>query len=248
MSIASVLSRRHAVTIVARDMPGDPPSTDWASPWAGASFIFGGCNNRREMQMQLDAFVELWRLSDTCPGSGVKKMSINDVFDEEKGDRDVWWKDHVTEFRWLGKEELPLGAKCGITYKTLVMNPNVFLLWFKSQLESQGVVFKRMHLDALEDVDAIGHDVLVNASGFGSKFLTDIRDEAVELIRGQTIVVRSDYDRYFMRDNGRTYTYAIPRGDGTVVLGGVRHRDSSSTKPDAATTEDVSHDTQNVQA
>ncbi|KAL1603803.1 hypothetical protein SLS60_005394 [Paraconiothyrium brasiliense] len=123
--------------------------------------------------------------------------------------------------------------------KTLVMDPNVFLVWFKAQLESQGVVFKRMHLDALEDIDTIGHDVVVNASGFGSKFLTDIRDEAVELIRGQTIVVRSDYDTYFMRDNGKTYTYAIPRGDGTVVLGGVRDRASSSPKADSATTEDI---------
>ncbi|KAL1603804.1 hypothetical protein SLS60_005395 [Paraconiothyrium brasiliense] len=97
MSIASVLSRRHSITIVARDMPGDPPSTEWASPWAGASFIFGGCKDRREMQMQLDAFAELWRLSDTSPASGIKKMTINDAFDEEKEDGDIWWKDHVPD-------------------------------------------------------------------------------------------------------------------------------------------------------
>ena len=102
------------------------------------------------------------------------------------------------------------------------MDPNIFLLWFKQHLESTGVTFKRMHLNALKDADTLGHDALVNASGFGSKFLRDIQDGNVEMIRGQTIVVRSNYNTYFMRDNGKTYTYAIPRGDGSVVLGGVR--------------------------
>jgi glycine/D-amino acid oxidase-like deaminating enzyme len=33
LSVAHALPRAYDVTIVARDMPGDPDSLDWASPW-----------------------------------------------------------------------------------------------------------------------------------------------------------------------------------------------------------------------
>jgi len=83
-----------------------------------------------------------------------------------------------------------------------------------------------MNLSSLSDACSLGHDVLVNATGFGSLTLADVLDEDVDMIRGQTMVVRSDYNKLFMRDSGDTYTYAIPRLDGTVVLGGVRQRDT----------------------
>lgn len=89
-----------------------------------------------------------------------------------------------------------------------------------------GVQFKRQALESLSDVRNLGHDVLINATGFGSLFLNDVRDTNIEMIRGQTILVKSDYNKLFMRDTGDTYTYVIPRLDGTVVLGGSRHKNS----------------------
>lgn len=83
-----------------------------------------------------------------------------------------------------------------------------------------------MNLNSLSDACSLGHDVLVNATGFGSLTLADVLDEDVDMIRGQTMVVKSDYNKLFMRDSGDTYTYAIPRLDGTVVLGGVRQHDT----------------------
>ena len=83
-----------------------------------------------------------------------------------------------------------------------------------------------MELKSLSDACQLGHDVLVNATGFGSLKLRDVQDQGLEMIRGQTVVVKSNYDKLFMHDTGETYTYVIPRLDGTVVLGGTRHKDS----------------------
>ena len=79
-----------------------------------------------------------------------------------------------------------------------------------------------MHLTALSDAQVLGHDVLVNATGFGSKYLKDVQDRDIELVGGQTLLVKSNHNKMFSRDDSEGYTYAIPRGDGTMILGGCR--------------------------
>ena len=93
-------------------------------------------------------------------------------------------------------------------------------------LENTGVKFKRMSLESLSDARDLGHDVLINASGFGSLKLKDVQDMDVEMVRGQTMVVESNYNKIFMYDTSRTYTYVLPRLDGTVILGGTRQKDT----------------------
>jgi hypothetical protein len=44
-------------------------------------------------------------------------------------------------------------------------------------------------------------------------------------LKGQIMLVKSDYKKTMMRDDGETYTYVIPRLDGTVILGGIRDPD-----------------------
>ena len=96
MVTASILSRNYKVAIVARNLPGDEPTIEWASPWAGASFIAGGCLSRREAKMQLDAFAELWRWSVAYPDSSIKQITIDD-FHDDKTEEDIWWKDYMPE-------------------------------------------------------------------------------------------------------------------------------------------------------
>ncbi|CAG7925231.1 unnamed protein product [Penicillium olsonii] len=225
MATASILSRNHQVTIVAKNLPGDEPTIEWASPWAGASFIAGGCFSSREANMQLDAFAELWRWSIAYPESSIKQITVED-FHEDKSEADIWWKDYMPEFRFLPSETLPEGAKVGTSYKSLILNPAIFLPWMRKQLENTGVRFKRMNLESLSDARDLGHDVLINASGFGSLKLKDVQDVDVEMVRGQTMVVESNYNKIFMYDTGRTYTYVLPRLDGTVILGGTRQKDT----------------------
>ena len=108
----------------------------------------------------------------------------------------------------------------------MTLNPDVFLPWLRNELERTGVQFKRMELKSLSDARVLGHDVLINATGFGSLKLQDVQDRNVEMIRGQTALVKSNLKELLIHDNGETYTYAIPRLDGTVILGGIRDWDS----------------------
>lgn len=99
MAIASLLARTHEVTIVARDLPGDDLSIDWASPWAGASFVAGGVSTSREKKMQIDTFAELWRMSISHPESSLKRITMEE-FHEDLSEDDVWWKDYMPQVRF----------------------------------------------------------------------------------------------------------------------------------------------------
>ncbi|KAM6536414.1 hypothetical protein FALCPG4_002422 [Fusarium falciforme] len=210
LAIASQLSRHHEITVIARDLPGDEPSIKWASPWAGANFVAGGCSSARERRMQMDAFTELWRLAIRHPESSVKRLPMEEFYDNERSDDDFWFKDFIPGFRFLPKDQLPEGVRGGITYMTIVVNPHIFMPWLKRNLESSGVKFRRMDLDSLSDAHHLGHDVLINATGEGPKYLSDIKDQNMDLLRGQTMIIKSGYKKSFMRDDGNTYTYVIP--------------------------------------
>lgn len=98
MATASMLARGHKVTIVARNLPGDEASIEWASPWAGASFVAGGCASAEEAKMQLDAFAELWRWSVEYPESSVKRIMMED-FHDDKTEEQIWWKNYMPKVR-----------------------------------------------------------------------------------------------------------------------------------------------------
>ncbi|KAM0236945.1 hypothetical protein ACHAP5_009231 [Fusarium lateritium] len=123
---------------------------------------------------------------------------------------------------------------------TIVLHPKIFLPWLKRNLENTGVEFKRINLSSLHEARHLDHDVLINASGLGPKELLDVKDPNMLFLKGQTIIVKSDYSKSFMRDDGKDYTYAIPRLDGTVILGGIRDPDVSNTDVNLEVDKDAS--------
>ena len=123
--------------------------------------------------------------------------------------------------------------------KTVVITPKTILPWLRQRLESSGVRFRRMTFSSLSEVKVQGHDVLVNATGGGPKFLEDIRDDNVQLIRGQTLHVKSNYDKIFIR-HGKDYTYVLPRLDGTAILGGIKQEGMTDAAVDWDIQRDVS--------
>jgi D-amino-acid oxidase len=74
--------------------------------------------------------------------------------------------------------------------------------------------------------------VFINASGIGSKTLTDVRDDKCFPERGQNVFYRTDKCRQMYFRNGKEYTYIIPRplSEG-VVLGGVKQPNNLSVVP-----------------
>ncbi|KAJ4371411.1 hypothetical protein N0V83_004628 [Neocucurbitaria cava] len=187
--------------------------------------------------MQLDSFAVLWQLAVSNPESSIRRIEMNDFHDDKTIDQ-IWYRDALPEFRVMKPEELPKGTKLGMSYKTVVLTPKIFLPWLRRRLEESGVIFKRMNLSSLSEAKSQGQDVLVNATGYGSKFLEDIQDQDVQLVRGQTLHVKSNYDKIYMR-HGKDYTYAISRLDGTCILGGIKQYGQTEKEVDMDIQQDI---------
>lgn len=237
MAIASQLPKTYNVTIVARNLPGDPHVQEWASPWAGAVWSGMDGSNPREQQMQLDALAVWWKLAVTDPDSSVRRVEMTELRDSGSLDQ-IWYRNKVPDFQVLPPEALPAGAAVGVRYRTIVLTPMTFLPWMRAKLEANGVKFKRATVRSLADLSGLGHDVLINAAGIGPRRLTDVMDQRVQEVRGQTVLVKSDYDRLFIR-RGKDYTYVFARQDGTAVLGGIKQFGNVDTKVDSELRADV---------
>ncbi|KAF4310827.1 putative FAD dependent oxidoreductase-like protein [Botryosphaeria dothidea] len=72
--------------------------------------------------------------------------------------------------------------RCVGVDQSWVLTPTVFLPWLRGQLEAAGVAFKRVEVRSLEDLKGMGHDVLINATGWGARYLGDVADRDVEQI------------------------------------------------------------------
>jgi len=85
---------------------------------------------------------------------------------------------------------------------------------------------------ALEQVPEA--QAVINCSGLGSRYLKDVKDEAVFAERGQTCVIRTSFKKMIMR-SGAEYTYLIPRPQsGILILGGINEPWNTSPEPNAA--------------
>ncbi|KAL4963962.1 FAD-dependent oxidoreductase [Aspergillus stella-maris] len=230
LAVASQLPKDYDITIVARNLPGDPESDEWASPWAGAVFMGMDNSTEKEQRLQMDAFNVWWKLALSHPESSVRRVQMQDLTDSTPLEK-VWYRNKMPGFRVMEKHELPSDAPFGMEYESIILIPSVFLCWLRERLEASGVTFKRLTVNSLGDLRGMGHDVLVNASGIGSRYLKDVVDEMVQEVRGQTVLVKSDFNRIWIR-RGRDYTYALGRPDGTVVLGGIKQFDNTSKKVD----------------
>ncbi|KAJ5579710.1 uncharacterized protein N7459_005695 [Penicillium hispanicum] len=237
LTAASLLPSTCDITVVARNLPGDELSHEWASPWAGAVFLGLAGSSPREQKMQLESFAFWWQLAKRHPESSVRIIEMNDIQDDLPLEQ-VWYRDQMPEFRVMRPEELPKGASLGMSYKSVVITPHVFLPWLRKRLERSGVKFVRRNLTSLADVKGSGYDVLVNATALGARYLTDVADEHMVQVRGQTVLAKTNYNKIFMR-HGKDYTYVIPRLDGTAVLGGIKQYGNASTELDDSITEDI---------
>ncbi|PGH15176.1 hypothetical protein AJ79_02541 [Helicocarpus griseus UAMH5409] len=229
MSIASQLPKDSDITILGEFLPGDPMDQRYVSQWAGAIWLGVHTSTPREQKMQLGSFSELWRIAERYPESGARTIEmteINDYGDKEQ----VWYQGKVPGFRFLEHHELPRGAKFGMKYQTIVITPPTFICWLRSRLEEQGVKFKRTFVRSLRDLKGMGHDVLINATGFGSVKLLDVEEKRIVPVRQQNIRIRNDqYNRLYIRRGGDGYySTAFARGDGTVYIGGIKTEGESN--------------------
>ncbi|KAL3480891.1 nucleotide-binding domain-containing protein [Aspergillus californicus] len=223
MGIASQLPKGANITILGEFLPGDPMDQRYVSQWAGAIWLGVHDSTPREQEMQLKSFSELWRIAQRHPESGIRQVTMTEIMDIGEPAQ-VWYQNQVPGFRFLSPSELPPRAKFGMSFHTVVITPPVFLIWFRRRLEAQGVKFERTYVKSLRDLQGLGHDVLVNATGFGAMILLDVQEKRITPIRQQNIRLRQDgYNRcYIRRGPDGYYSTAFARGDGTIYMGGIK--------------------------
>jgi D-amino-acid oxidase len=74
------------------------------------------------------------------------------------------------QFRVLPSDHpFPANARSGVQYDTFSVNPEVYLPWLKSELESRGVRFVRRRIHSLDEACELAGErgAVINATGLG---------------------------------------------------------------------------------
>ncbi|KAH6873429.1 hypothetical protein B0T10DRAFT_588801 [Thelonectria olida] len=222
MTIASQLPTDCKITIVGKHLPCDPNDFDYASPWAGACWVGVPDSSPRDQKLQLDAYAGLWKFASEHPDAGLRISDVTEIMEYGSPDA-IWFQSSIPGFRFLESDELPPAATWGMTYKSIIISPPVFLKWMRARLEARGVEFQRVDIQSLDDLKGRGHDILVNASGASSKQLGGVADKSLIPIRLQSIIVEKKYDQGFIyRGRDGYYFNIFGRPDGTCYLGGFK--------------------------
>jgi glycine/D-amino acid oxidase-like deaminating enzyme len=133
-------------------------------------------------------------------------------------------------------------ANCGGSgcyYTTVMLTPDIFLSWLRGRCEDAGVRFVRAEVASLRDAAALAPcDVIVNASAHGARTLADVQDAACIPVRGQLMLFRTPCADIHIRygSDWTDYTYVLPRGDGTAIMGGTKgfHDIDPNVRPEEA--------------
>ncbi|WP_159437127.1 FAD-dependent oxidoreductase [Parasphingorhabdus marina] len=146
----------------------------------------------------------------------------------------VYWIDHF-QMRPLRQdsrmsESIFLGRRITGKFRTIMVDPNLYLPALMRDLSEMGARFWTMKFTSLGDLARLPHPVLVNCSGLGAGFL--FGDQNIVPVRGQLTLLKHqpeiDYS-YISRQPGGVL-YMFPRR-GNIVLGGTHERGNDNLLP-----------------
>ncbi|KAG2216028.1 hypothetical protein INT46_007088 [Mucor plumbeus] len=243
LTTALLLQQRgYDVTIVADHFPGDK-SIEYTSPVAGARWKTLAPNSDLRLQ-RYDAvsFNIFWELAKThAAEAGIMVVSAYDY--HEKCDENVlnpWWKTLVPTFQTIDKKELPDQISVGYHYTTVLINPLVYLPWLLKQYFALGGKHRKQKIDQISDVISDDTDIVVNCTGVRAKDLGGVMDKSITPTRGQNVIIRAPHIRKTISmSRPDSYTYVIPRCDGTVILGTTKDTNSTDHNINKNTTADI---------
>ena len=159
-----------------------------------------------------------------------KKIEFVDVFSQKVPAESRWNKDLVggvspgasvmtgrcvsrvnrsRQIREATQDTYPIPARHphAHVWRSYILHAPNYILHLSKLLRKQGVPFVRARISSLDeayDLPGIGPvDIVVNATGLGSRSLIGVEDEAVHPARGQTVLVRArGIDRCIMQTEG----------------------------------------------
>ncbi|PKY03346.1 FAD dependent oxidoreductase superfamily [Aspergillus campestris IBT 28561] len=224
-----------AVVVVAEYLPGD--QNPWyASAWAGAAWHAAAGISPEHRYIQAVTHRHLLKMAQEDPQSGVCIVDAREYLDLPPSENSsVWGKKVAANFRDLKPGEYPAESNSGWAYDCLVTDPTLHMPYLGKQVSALGGHFIRKRVDSLQELYTMFPEssVFINASGVGSKSLSDVQDDKCFPERGQNVFYRTEQCRRLYLRVGKEYTYIIPRPlSNGVVLGGVKQRDNLSPDPD----------------
>jgi len=222
------------VRVVANHMPGDN-HPEYTSIWAGVNWVPVSKEGSEHAQWDIEAWTELLRLATDVPGAGVFLQDKTTYCRNKERTPDQlkhWYKDLVFDYKILSKAEVPLFADWGIFYRSLALDPSIYLHYLQSQCLSLGVKFRRAAVSHIREAfDITGESkahVVVNCTGLWASKLGGVNDANMVPIRGQLVIVENDSGGMFsvsgddtMQEDIGECCYVIPRpAGGGTALGG----------------------------
>lgn len=230
--------------VLARELPSDLQSSQWASPWAGANWS-SFAQTPAEQRRDTDTFELFGRLARSHPEIVVKR-EFKYIWNQDAGYSSPWYRDVVGDFRPLADAEKVPGFSGGVHFESFTLNPHRLLALYEERLRARGVPLIKARLGSLADAFTWNARLVVNASGLGARALLGVEDDKVYADRGQTVLVRapSVSTCFGVRDKGNVpgeATYIIPRpgSGGCVVVGGTNLRNDESLLPRKQTAERI---------
>ncbi|KAI1316089.1 hypothetical protein EDD11_010478 [Mortierella claussenii] len=218
------------VTVIASEFPKDEKAhADYASPKAGAHWR-SMCDEDDMRAKEHDTvsyrtFQELAKV----PESGIKILDAVDYFDcnpTGHEDRYPWWSKVVDNFKQIPSTntDFPIAY----SYKTPVITPSVYLHFLLHQFQRAGGHIQHRTLSHIKEaalwVGTVQRPVkiIINCTGFRTRYLGGAQDLTCFQTRGQTAVVRASWIHETVTWISKTGSimYVIPRSNGEVVLGG----------------------------
>ncbi|CAO3627712.1 unnamed protein product [Cunninghamella blakesleeana] len=242
------------VILTAKHLPGDK-STEYTSPWAGASILsFATSNDKRLQDIDRYTLKEFKRLANQVPEAGVSYCPGYQYFAvaDPPGQDSYWVNNFYQDYERLSKDELPKNAIGGYRFVSFTANVPQYLGWLEEKFKSLGGKIERNTFDSLQSVIENYNecDTLINCSGLGSYYLKDVQDLTMYPVRGQTIVVRAPHVKFQVyQDTSPTAkfcTYIIPRGDGTVICGGTMDMENKNPQPEPELTKQILNNCYNL--
>ncbi|GAA5824410.1 hypothetical protein JCM5353_005027 [Sporobolomyces roseus] len=219
----SLVDQGYTVHIIARDLPEDTDSQQFASPWAGANWcpFKSKQDGPREAKWETETFKKLSQLIPS--GIAIPLKRTRRFATKESDLLGHWYKSVVPNYRILDPSECPPNCQYGVEFDTLSVNAPKYCQYLANNLRSKGVVIERRFVRSIEEAFETfgGVDLIVNASGLGAKSIAGVEDEEVEPIRGQTVLIKSDCVTCTMDSSDpNSSAYIIPRPGGEVICGG----------------------------
>ncbi|KAJ5112798.1 hypothetical protein N7532_000843 [Penicillium argentinense] len=235
-----LLQQGFSVVLVAEFLPGDQ-DIYYASAWAGAAWHAAGGITPDQRYLQAVTHRVLLQMAQD-PESGVSVVDAREYLEQPPApDSAIWGRTVVSKFREMDQTEYPSDFHCAWAYRTLVTDPTRHMPWLGRQIRALGGQFVRHRVQSLQQLYEMYPEsrVFINASGLGSKTLTDVLDDRCFPERGQNVFLRTDQCHTMYFRNGQEYTYVIPRPQSKgVILGGVKQEDSLSPEVDLAIARD----------